>query len=390
MVDYFKINLPKGYQSKIRNHPDLNFSVWVNPDTGEVVATKEVAYYKDLKFIVHSSGRVVIDGSLHKYWNNGEHNFNDFSLFDCGTELLEFLNRFDIDPNDAKLNRLEIGLNFQVPYPIRLITQNLFIHKGVPFKWTHTKSEGHYYQADHKNYYRVKIYDKSKQYQDFYSFEEELLRFEIHYCRKKLLREFALDTVQDLIQIPFKVFIDSLVNELKSSLFYDFTIEKETKTLLKYANKNFWKNLIENKQKSTYYKHRNRLDELTNIHSKNVLDQLVEIVRSKGLKLTQGGEPITNLCILGISTPLEGEKVCLVTGFGISMQRSDSRFLSIKGLKFYRTFNFKAFESIRMKYLPGKWRDASENIQIERVAQNIRNTFNNSMYRRVENQLEMF
>src|SRR5690554_2878116 len=37
---------------------------------------KEYYQYRNMKFRLYQSGRMTIEGSLHKYWNNGEHNHN--------------------------------------------------------------------------------------------------------------------------------------------------------------------------------------------------------------------------------------------------------------------------------------------------------------------------
>ena len=45
------------------------------------------AFYKGLEFKIYDItkstpyNRITIEGSLHKYWNNGAHNFNDFNNF---------------------------------------------------------------------------------------------------------------------------------------------------------------------------------------------------------------------------------------------------------------------------------------------------------------------
>ena len=44
------------------------------------------AFYKGLEFKIYditkltAYNRITIEGSLHKYWNSGAHNFNDFNI----------------------------------------------------------------------------------------------------------------------------------------------------------------------------------------------------------------------------------------------------------------------------------------------------------------------
>ena len=66
-------------------HPLLEFQNLLNTTTGEL-SIKSNAFYRGLEFKIYDITektpykRLTIEGSLHKYWNNGAHNFNDFNI----------------------------------------------------------------------------------------------------------------------------------------------------------------------------------------------------------------------------------------------------------------------------------------------------------------------
>jgi len=96
------------------------------------------------------------------------------------------------------------------------------------------------------------------------------------------------------------------------------------------------------------------------------------------------------MCIGLTSTPPTNERTCLVTGIGISMQRSDSRFLSHRGLEFYKTFNYKVFQALEARFLSNKWRYSSEKVKVREIAHGIRHKFHNNKRKANPDQLEMF
>lgn len=269
---------------------------------GIKITPKQIAYFKNIRFTVYDSGRIIVEGSIHKYWNNGEHNFNDFGLFDVVYAFAEFMELFMIKPSDAWLLCIEYGFNIAPPKPTNLILQNLFFHRGESFKETDTPTEGNYYQAKHDQY-RIKIYDKYQQYSKTYNLADPILRIEINYKGVKLRNQFSISTMNDLFMAPLRVFQDDLISQLKQILFYDFTIDHFSKRLLNYSNKNYWRDMIDNKRNSSFKKHRAYLREYTQNNSENVIIEIVQILENKYGSLTQGGNSIQSIQDVLIRTP---------------------------------------------------------------------------------------
>lgn len=396
MVDFIRIKLPPHYQQRILSNSLLSFAYSVNIRTGEIktvnhkgkpVQPHQVAYYRDLIFKVYDSGVICIEGSLHKYWNNGEHNFNDFNIDNLAQVIQTISETFKIDPNEAIINIMELGINIHSPVNIDLFLQNLFFHRKIPFKWCETQTEGNYYQAKHQQY-RLKVYDKSLQYHQFYNIEN-ILRLEINYASPKLVSLFGIRTMADLIDFKFSKFIAHLKSELFICLFYDYTIDNDSTRLLHYSNRNYWHNLIQNKSASTYKKHLNILNGYIETHSDNVKKLICNEVIKKGASLTQGGDLIKTILKPLIRTPPPTEKVCPITGFGISMQRTNSRLLSHAGLRYYREFNYNVYRSLERRFLSTRWLYESNEKKIKEIAHNIRNYYYNRKRRIISNQLTM-
>ena len=79
-----------------------------------------------------------------------------------------------------------------------------------------------------------------------------------------------------------------------------------------------------------------------------------------------------------------------IDGFGISMQRSGSKYLSEVGLRFYRTFNYKVFQSLEHRFLTHKWDHSREEKRIKEIYHNIRNKYNNNKHKFNPDQLVLF
>ena len=135
MIDFFKAHLTDFDNSILLNHPLLDFSYEMNPETGVAKPRKnrespsQIAEFKNLKFELFESGTMTIEGSLHKFWNHGYHNFDDFDLIDVIQALEEIQDIFDIHPSQMILRRVELGINFTPPYPTNSILESLILHK---------------------------------------------------------------------------------------------------------------------------------------------------------------------------------------------------------------------------------------------------------------------
>ncbi|WP_372752528.1 hypothetical protein [Labilibaculum sp.] len=406
MIDYIKVQLQGVNISELKENKYLNFIGEFDEATGEVLKGK--AKYRGLLFQIFPSNYILIQGSLHKYWNNGEHNYNDFNIVSILNVLKDIQDKFNIAPHQMILKGLELGVNITPTHDTKQILRSCFIHCSEPFKWCNVQNNGEYIQAKHSQYF-IKIYNKAKQYRDKgYNIEHELLRFEIKYRKMEKVKKLGIVNLQDLLNYKLENFVSVLVEEWQRILFYDSTIKSDSRLLLKYKNPMYWQELIERSSNSSFKKHKRQLSKLINQNSDNISEQITNLIEQKGNILSCRGIRIDQelnqedkekhssnfpilhtikmdkgilidpLVILSIQIPQSKEnKICLVTGLPIYEQKKDSSMLSHTGLYFYQKHYPKIFEMLKRKYLSDYWDEPDLKKQVKEIAHNIRNTKSN-------------
>ncbi|WP_289054476.1 hypothetical protein [Carboxylicivirga marina] len=394
MIDYIKATITGLNPAELLENPLLNFCYQVNLNTGAIRDTKrngkkciphQTAYFKSMQFIIYDSGTIILDGSLHKYWNDGKHNFNDFNIAAIDEVLQDIQQKFKIASHQMLLRQIEIGVNIIPPCSTVQILKHCFQHRKQSFAWSYVPDEGKYIQVEHSQYF-IKIYDKAKHYRKkgFDVGANEKLRFEIKYSKLEKLKKHQIYTVDDLIKYGLSNFSEVLTDEWANVLFYDFTIQSKSRLIDKFNNPYYWDEL---RTKGTYYKQKNRLKEFISNDSNNIASDIENRIRQKCIELTQKGtridqyqEPFKNkkgtqndcLYIQSKDTPQPLVKHCLITHVDISMQRNDSLLLSHTGLKYYLINDINTYNRIKNKYLPKQWLITDEVTQIKMIAHNIR------------------
>lgn len=272
MIDFVKILVKDINYSKLSKNPLLIFChVNINAETGEVRTTNrngqkitpfQNAYYRGLEFRIYENGTVTIAGSLHKYWNNGAHNYNDFNYRSFLSVLNDLKAKFDINPSQCILRCLEVGINLLPIIPTNEILNSCLLHKTKPFEYQKNSDEGKYKQVQHSQYI-IKIYDKARHYKSKgFEIETEIMRFEIKYTKMQKVNAMGVFTLADITTNKLQnKFRSELLNEWKNILFYDKTIQIDTlikkvkNRLLKYSNQTYWTDLLENNQNKNFHFH---------------------------------------------------------------------------------------------------------------------------------------
>ena len=168
MIDGVKIDVPNLHPDKWRANNLLDFYTLANTTTGELKDGTEIAHYKGLTFVITASkaylNRVYcsLRGSLHKYFNNGKSNANDFSHSDLVGVIYDLFTKFGIDPNTAVLRNLEFGVNIYTSISAKSLINNLVALHSDAF--TEFKVNGSKIgKGIGKQRYKLKVYDKGKQ-----------------------------------------------------------------------------------------------------------------------------------------------------------------------------------------------------------------------------------
>ncbi|WP_370175647.1 hypothetical protein [Leeuwenhoekiella palythoae] len=246
------------------------------------------AQLDSLEIRVYTNHKIIISGSIHKYWNNGISNNNNFNK----TNLIEAFNKLEsllgISLKRFQLVQLEVGVNLTLDQTFESNTKFLrhcFLHKTMPFNSGSNTLEGIYLEAKHKEY-SIKLYDKTSDSisRGIHS-ENNLIRFEIHYRELNCLRRKGLKvyTIQDLLSNDFASYICILKDAWDEILFYDYTTSINNHN---YSNKLYWvDNLLERSSRSAFNKHRKKLKQqnspLADLFSKMIRDKVNILSKEK-------------------------------------------------------------------------------------------------------------
>jgi len=390
MIDFVKILIRDMDTTILECNPYLDFYDKINLSTGEIktinrkgikITPYKNSFFNGLEFRIYETGTITMSGSLHKYWNSGGHNYNDFSFSSFSQVLNDLKIKFGIEPNKAILKCLEIGINIVPPIPTNEIIDYCFLHKTKPFEYQKNSEEGKYKQVEHSQYI-IKLYNKALHYKSKFDIDTEILRFEIKYTKMEKLNNLGIFNLKDLQDYGLINFKDMLLNEFRNVLYFDGTIQSKSKRISNYSNPLYWSELVSKPNKSNYYKHRDILKTLTTQFSNNIQTQIIEIMSNKIDFLNVRGASIDTLIIKSIHTPLpiqinSNTKLCQITNINISMQKDNSILLSHTGLRYYHKNDKKMFEQIKRRYLSNLWINSDFEIQIKEIAHNIRNTKSN-------------
>lgn len=334
--------------------------------------SKHLYYSKDnikIKYFV-DSGLITLQGSLHKYFNDGLHNHNLFTYENYLNALKRLKNEFGVSPENLYLYQIEFGVNIKPPIKTNIILENILNFKGKSIENKIRDNRGSYYnQFEFKANYIVKIYNKAKQY----DLKTEIMRFEIKLLHKQVseYRKLGIKTLADFNQFDKKIFIDRLIKTWDKIVFYDPTIKGLDKWH-KYSHPNFWSK-VSNKQIS---KHRTRLNNLIQNHSNNIKGQISNLI-IENIKEVQNSD-------------FSKKRTCKLTGVDISQQQKESFLLSHTGLKHLRQTNYQAYNRLKDIFLSQRWETSSTQTQIKEIAHNIRSKYNYLQRHKPANQLRLF
>ena len=277
MFDFVKLaNSDEGFADKLRQNEFLEFKRTYNERTAELEDPWE-AEYNDLLFILYPSKRVEISGSLHKYRNNGKHNYDDFTIEDVKEVLLDLEQRFNINPNTTTAHHLEYGLNVQPRFNPNRFLGNLICFKNKPFQNMKTFGKAYAKEAI-STQYKIKIYNKALRY----NLNDNTLRFEQKVNKMESIQKGKVF----LSELTSDVFIEKCFVQLFES-FKNLIVMEELKPNIprtdrrdfdNYDNPRFWEKL----SKSKRHYHKQRFESLKNEYGKETLkNDILKLMEEK-------------------------------------------------------------------------------------------------------------
>lgn len=287
MYDGTKFHIHKPCIESILSNSLLEFHSKINLDTAEVKENKLVANYNGFKITILNKSYVLFQGSVHKYWNRDDTNYNDFTLFDYNDTLTGLASKFDLNPFSCQLHNLEFGVNVNLPFPIETFLNNLISFKGKEPEITTFEGKGKMVQFNFPGYYTLKIYNKGLQY----GLSENIVRFEIkvrkmYYFKSKRIH---INNLTDLLNPNvINQLREQLVKSFNELMIYDNSISieeikepNERELILNGRNPKYWVNLCKNKPES-FKKKRGRFRELVNKYGRlNRQKTVLNLIESK-------------------------------------------------------------------------------------------------------------
>jgi len=418
MIDFIK-SLNIGIRiDELQNSNLLDFKTYVSTKTGEIYENRYIAEYKDLTFQIVNNQYVNLYGSIHKYNNNGIHNYNDFNIYDLFRTVKDLNQKFNINPFLLPLNNIEFAVNINTSFnPKSFIKKNIISHKGTPASVDTFKGKGYLKQFEHSQYI-IKIYDKGLHYKQ----TDNIFRFEVKVIKMEYLDSIGINTLADLLNIEklqsLGIKLISVFNELLIIDKIDTKIftAKEKGIYQNGINPMFWERLKPcstdidyHKLRSKYNRERTKFKNLITKHNLNSSqkevskliekkwNELIQIDTKKRYKLTDFLNGFSNkkskhkivksnqdfLAIKKTKTVqndtsnivldcIENKRECLITNLDISVQKDSSKFLCISGIDFYQIYFPNIYKELE-KRLSEKWNNASIEKRNEEIAHSIRN-----------------
>lgn len=139
MIDGIKSHHPYLAPDVWRSNPLLSYGANVDLATGEIISVGQIAVYKGLRFEIRPSINgagyaLLLNGSLHKYGNEGLHNANDYPFSELVNTVNDLSEKFAVAPGSSALHGLEIGVNIKLPFPPLRVFKQAVCYRNKPFK----------------------------------------------------------------------------------------------------------------------------------------------------------------------------------------------------------------------------------------------------------------
>lgn len=232
MIDGIKVQDVSVEVDTLLTNDRLTFGGLVDTQTGFVLNPVRKADDRGLTFrlVPRRAGpgyRVEVKGSLHKFYNNGLHNADQYTANDLLLTHDQLVREYGFDLFDSAINNIEFGVNIELPFPVSQVLDNLIGYKNQPFR-VDSQSKTPYYVC-HRQRYTVKIYDKGKQK----GLGCNLLRFEIRVRKMKYFdgTGVQLRTLADLLTVDnYRPLGALLVDTFNEILFDDPAINQKDLT----------------------------------------------------------------------------------------------------------------------------------------------------------------
>lgn len=403
MIDFVKLMITD-YKSikNIWTNPLLHFEQnlsKVNTYTGEIEKFK-TKHYEGVEFSLapytpknskEGTKRLEIRFKPHYWFNNSQHNANDFTPTQARSTIQRFIDLFNIENTEHfKVVNLEYGINFIIDgYGKELISYPSY-HQKDEF----VRDLDHRYSKQKKStkYLIIKLYSKGVQFPEHCP--GNTIRFEVKSKRSKRINPLGICHLGDLLkEAPYLAMRADIIANAKRVLIIDpdpnyiGLTKRETNKLKEYSNQSFWFKAINqnrtnafDEKKKTYFSYLDKSG--NNINRKfveSIEEKLIQLFDENGINsapLKENEIGINSPMLKGENIPVSYSRVCPITGMDITMQKEGSSLLSNTGLKHLEKTDRGRFEELQNILLTGQ-SNKFEKTVYDMMSKQIRNRYYN-------------
>lgn len=231
------------------------------------------ANYNGLILTLYRGGLFEVSGSLHNHFNEGLHNYNDFSRLDLFDTVSCLCLELDIAPDEFTIHGIEFGVNIHVDIPPKVL-MNRILSKGK----CKIKSITGGYHLKASQWY-LKVYDKTPKSEKDYK-----IRVEVHVNSMQWLKKrVEIDTLSSLMKVETLDTLGKILfKEFDQVIFWEnFRQFALSKTELRFIDnlplKGEWGNLKP-------YVRKRKIDSYNKLLGKYFNENSLSYVLSKGIK----------------------------------------------------------------------------------------------------------
>jgi hypothetical protein len=259
------------------------WEILVNEKTGKKVNDCKTASIQGLNLTLKPSTKagnnLTVKGSLHKFYNNGLSNSDQFTLSKLEASITKLEKAIGIKADQLELHGLEIGVNIELPIKASTVIKNAVCYKGNPFTFINKKEPLKGIVCS-LNDYELKIYDKGLQSE---TGQKNLLRVEIKVNKMRYLSDLGLKYLTDLIDIRKSYSAKNVLHEAINNVIWTNTkidiskmSNREQKQFLYYSNPKTWQNINKHKAYRSRVNFKNLLNKYSSIDFFRVLKDAIQ------------------------------------------------------------------------------------------------------------------
>lgn len=220
-------------------------------------------------------GSFTMDGSIHKFHNNGKGNADDYRFTDLADTMKRLYNELEINPEITQISRVEFGVNIILPINAEIVTDSVILFRNDSGE---SKTIGRFFEfAD----YEFKIYRK----------DANILRVEVKVKNLRHLKQkkVYVRTLDDLLnenvlnglkKILIQTFEDCMIINVPENVVSKLN-DADGRKYAEYTNPLYWNKIRRNKKKN-FSREKKRCDEfIKSIGATDLKNKLTKQIHEK-------------------------------------------------------------------------------------------------------------